>query len=62
MIVVGLLPQGSKGGGSSSPTQAPDTLSSISYAQMLDLLSEGPSYGPPSGDIAQSIYLNDVSL
>ncbi|MGU2416032.1 phage tail protein [Burkholderia cenocepacia] len=57
-----MLPQGSKGGGSSSPTQAPDTLSSVSYAQMLDLLSEGPIYGPPSGDIAQSTYLNDVPL
>jgi len=57
-----LLPRGSKGGGSSSPMQAPDTLSSVSYAQMLDLLSEGPIYGPPSGDIAQSTYLSDVSL
>ncbi|RQU14181.1 DUF1983 domain-containing protein [Burkholderia cenocepacia] len=58
-----MLPRGSKSeGGSTSPTQAPDTLSSVSYAQMLDLLTEGPIYGPPSGDIAQSIYLNDVPL
>ncbi|WP_316886266.1 TipJ family phage tail tip protein [Ralstonia thomasii] len=29
---------------------------------MLDLISEGPIYGPPSGDAAQSVYLNDVPL
>ncbi|MGA3972430.1 host specificity protein J [Ralstonia nicotianae] len=56
------MPQGSKGGESNTPTQAPDSLSSVSYAQILDLISEGPIYGPPSGDAAQSCYINDVPL
>lgn len=54
--------RGAKGGASSSPTQAPDTLSSVTFAQILDLISEGPIYGPPSGVPAQSVYLNDVPL
>lgn len=29
---------------------------------MLDLISEGPIFGPPSGDPAQSVYLNGVPL
>lgn len=55
--------KGSKGGSSSSPTQASDSLSSITYAQILDLISEGPIFGPATGtNPAQSVYLNGVPL
>lgn len=54
--------RGAKSGAASAPTQAPDTLSSVTYAQILDLVSEGPIQGPPSGAPAQSVYLNDVPL
>ena len=44
------------------PTQADDSLSSTAYAQILDLISEGPIYGPASGSLGQSVYLNDTPL
>ncbi|KVE27722.1 host specificity protein [Burkholderia vietnamiensis] len=53
--------QGSKGGGSSStPTQSPDSLHSIAYAKVLDVLSEGPIGGLVSG--LQSVYLNGTPI
>jgi predicted phage tail protein len=56
-------PKGSKGGSSSSPTQASDSLSSVTYAKILDLISEGPIFGPATGtNPAQSVYLNNVPL
>lgn len=54
---------GSKGGATSTtPTQADDSLSSTAYAQILDLISEGPIYGPadPSGLAARSTYFDDT--
>lgn len=53
---------GDGGGDTHTPVQSPDSLSSVTFAQILDLISEGPIYGPPSGDPAQSVYLNDVPL
>lgn len=53
---------GAKGGSQSAPTQASDTLSSVTFAQILDLITRGPIYGPPTGVAAQSVYLNDVPL
>jgi len=56
-----LVVSGSKGGASSTPTQANDTLSSTAYAQILDLISEGPIYGPvDSVSPARSVYFNDT--
>lgn len=55
-------PRGSKSGGTSSPTEADDSLSSVTYAQIMDLISEGPIFGPPSGVPQQSVYLNNVPL
>ncbi|MBR8152811.1 TipJ family phage tail tip protein, partial [Burkholderia vietnamiensis] len=53
--------QGSKGGGSSStPTQSPDSLHSIAYAKVLDVLSEGPIGGLVNG--LQSVYLNGTPI
>jgi len=52
---------GGKGGGEgSSAVEAPDSLRSISYAKVLDLVCEGPIVGLVNG--AQSIYLNETPL
>lgn len=48
-------------GGSHTPTEAPDTLRSVSYAQVLDLLCEGEIEGLTTGD-AKSIYLNGTAV
>ncbi|KVT33493.1 host specificity protein J [Burkholderia ubonensis] len=58
------LIRGSKGGGGgSSPTEADDTLSSTAYAQILDLLGEGPIYGFPDNlSPAQCAYFNNTPL
>ncbi|MGY6237020.1 host specificity protein J (plasmid) [Burkholderia ambifaria] len=55
---------GSKGGGGgSSPVEADDTLSSTAYAQILDLLGEGPIAGFPDNlTPAQCVYFNDTPL
>ncbi|QIX17312.1 host specificity protein J [Burkholderia multivorans] len=54
---------GSKGGGSSTPVEADDTLSSTAYAQILDLLGEGPIAGFPDNlSPAQCVYFNDTPL
>lgn len=52
---------GGKGGGSSStPTEAPDSLHSIAYARVLDLVSEGEIGGLVNG--LQSIFLEGTPL
>jgi hypothetical protein len=53
---------GGKGGGGEGdiPTEAPNTLRSIQYARVLDLLSEGPIEGLVDG--LKSIYLDDTPL
>ncbi|KUZ11522.1 host specificity protein [Burkholderia diffusa] len=58
------LIHGSKGGGGgSSPVEADDTLSSTAYAQILDLLGEGPIAGFPDNlTPAQCVYFNDTPL
>ncbi|CAJ8345281.1 phage tail family protein [Burkholderia pseudomallei] len=58
------LIRGSKGGGGgSAPTEADDTLSSTAYAQILDLISEGPIFGFPEGKSAgQCIFFDGTPL
>jgi predicted phage tail protein len=52
---------GGKGGGGSRPAvEAPDSLRSIAYAQVVDLLCEGEIEGLVAGE--KSIYLNEVPL
>ncbi|WP_396622960.1 host specificity protein J [Marinobacter sp. W-8] len=52
---------GGKGGGSSrTPKEAPNTLRSIQYAELLDVISVGPCEGLVDG--AKSIYLDDVPI
>jgi predicted phage tail protein len=52
---------GSKGGGGgSTPTESPDSLHSIAYARILDLISEGPIRGLVNG--LQSIYFDGTPL
>ncbi|KVD71781.1 host specificity protein [Burkholderia ubonensis] len=52
--------QGSKGGSSGTPTQSPDSLHSIAYAKVLDLVSEGPIGGLVNG--LQSVFLNGTPI
>ncbi|KVZ57502.1 host specificity protein J [Burkholderia ubonensis] len=52
--------QGSKGGSSGAPTQSPDSLHSIAYAKVLDLVSEGPIGGLVNG--LQSVFLNGTPI
>ncbi|MGF6877358.1 host specificity protein J [Paraburkholderia sp. MM5477-R1] len=61
--VIGAGGGGGKGGGSgssSSPTEAPDSLRSIQYARVINLLCEGEIEGIV-GD-AQGIYVDDTPL
>lgn len=52
--------QGAKGGSEKqrSPVESPDSLVSIGYARILDLISEGEIFGLVDG--ANSIYLNET--
>ncbi|MGY6256532.1 host specificity protein J [Paraburkholderia caledonica] len=53
--------QGSKGGSSgSTPTESPDSLHSIAYAKVLDVVSEGPISGLANG--LQSIFLDGTPI
>ncbi|MDR8400121.1 phage tail protein, partial [Paraburkholderia sp. USG1] len=53
--------QGAKGGGSSStPTESPDSLHSIAYAKVLDVISEGPIGGLANG--LQSVFLDGTPI
>ena len=50
-----------KGGGSArQPVEAPDSLHSVSYANVLDMLSEGPIEGLVNG--LQSVYLDGTPV
>ncbi|MFX1765166.1 host specificity protein J [Paraburkholderia sp. A1RI-2L] len=52
---------GSKGGGSGgSPSESPDSLHSIAYAKVLDLVSEGPIVGLANG--LQSVFLDGTPI
>ena len=51
---------GNKGGGGGPPTEADDSLQSIQYAKVLDLLSEGPIQGLDDGN--KSIYLDGTPV
>ena len=52
---------GSKGGGGNrTPTEADDSLQSVQYAKVLDLLSEGPIQGLDDGN--KSIYLDGTPV
>jgi len=54
--------KGSKGGESSSrtPVEAPDSLASIAYARVLDLVSEGEIVGLVDG--LKSVYLDETPM
>ncbi|MDR3386807.1 MAG: phage tail protein [Rudaea sp.] len=53
--------QGSKGGGSgSTPSESPDSLHSIAYAKVLDVISEGPIAGLANG--LQSVFLDGTPI
>lgn len=60
------LIQGAKGGGSTphAATEAPDSLHSIAYARILDLVSEGEILGFKHGaaNALQDIYLNETPI
>jgi predicted phage tail protein len=59
--LIGYGSGGGKGGDEgSSAVEAADSLISISYARVLDFVSEGPIVGLVNG--AQSIYLNETPL
>lgn len=51
---------GKGGGGGGTPTEAPDSLHSVAYARVLDLVSEGEIAGLVNG--LQSIYLEGTPL
>ena len=55
---------GGKGGKEQrAPVEAPDSLRSVAYARVLDLLSEGEVYGPANPDNPLScIYFNETSV
>lgn len=61
-IIKGAGGGGGKGGGGSAnvPVEAPDTLRSIQYAKVVDLISEGEIEGLVDG--LKSVYLNDTPI
>ena len=52
---------GGKGGGGHTPVEADDSLQSVQFATVLDLLSEGEIQGLDTGD-ERSIYLNKTPI
>lgn len=52
------------GGGGRSPSETPDSLHSIAYARVIDLLSEGEIYGPVHGlgGALRDVYLNGTPV
>ncbi|MFP4889304.1 host specificity protein J [Paraburkholderia sp. EG304] len=48
------------GGGGGSPSESPDSLHSIAYAKVLDLISEGPIVGLVNG--LQSVFLDGTPV
>ncbi|MEN5288530.1 phage tail protein, partial [Stenotrophomonas lactitubi] len=58
---VAIAGAGGKGGGNArTPVETPDSLHSISYAKILDMISEGEIRGLVAGN--QSVYLNQVPI
>lgn len=58
---VAIAGAGGKGGGDArTPVETPDSLHSISYAKILDLIGEGEIRGLVAGN--QSVYLNQVPI
>jgi len=57
---------GQKNGGGGTPTEADDSLQSVQYANVLDLLTEGPIQGLDTGAIGsggeKSIYLDGTPV
>lgn len=55
---------GKDGGGGRSPSETPDSLHSIAYARVIDLLSEGEIYGPVHGlgGALRDVYLNGTPV
>ena len=51
---------GKAGGGSSAPTEADDSLQSVQYGAVLDLISEGPVQGLDNG--LRSVYLDGTPI
>ena len=49
---------GKGGGGGHTPTEADDTLQSVQFASVLDLISEGEIQGLEDGN--KSIFLEDT--
>lgn len=62
-IIMGYGGKGDDGGGR-APTEARDSLHSIAYARVIDLLSEGEIYGPVhgAGGILRDVYLNGTPV
>lgn len=58
--IIGYGGGGKGGGGGSTPTESQDSLHSIAYARVLDLVSEGEIGGPVNG--LQSVFLNGTPL
>ncbi|QEA10908.1 tail fiber protein [Bordetella phage vB_BbrS_PHB09] len=55
---------GKSGGGGRKAVETPDSLHSISYAKVLDLISEGPIVGPVHGiaNMLRDIYLDGTPI
>ena len=54
---------GGKGGGGHTPTEADDSLQSVQYAKVLDLLCEGPIQGLDNSTHPEnSIYLDGTPI
>ena len=51
---------GKGGGGSHTPTEADDTLQSVQFASVLDVISEGEIQGLENGN--KSIFLEDTPI
>lgn len=51
---------GSSSGSSSTPSEVPDNLKSTQKLQIIDLISEGPIFGPVNG--LASVYLNNTPV
>lgn len=56
-VIIGSKSSGEK---TSTPVESPDSLQSIAYAKILDLVSEGEIYGLVNGEA--SIYLNETPI
>jgi|TARA_R100000482_G_scaffold53888_1_gene19327 predicted phage tail protein len=58
--IVGSGGGGSKGGGGGTPEEEPDTLQSVQFATVLDVISEGEIEGIEDG--VKGIFLNDTPV